>query len=95
MILLFVFLQFLCPPVSGDISFMLVISYYAGLVAWREGSLTSLERTQRLVANLTTDEKIQLTMGIPGPYMGNTRPIPRLNIPSVNMEDGPQGVADW
>lgn len=29
-----------------------------------------------------------------GPYVGNVIPNKRLNIPILNLEDGPQGVAD-
>jgi beta-glucosidase len=43
---------------------------------------------------MTEDEKFTLIHGSPGPYVGNVPAIERLGIPALNLEDGPQGVAD-
>ncbi len=43
---------------------------------------------------MTLDEKFDMLHGIKGPYVGNTPENKRLKIPSLNLEDGPQGVAD-
>lgn len=43
---------------------------------------------------MTQAEKLLLVHGSPGGYVGNVPAIPRLSIPAINLEDGPQGVAD-
>jgi beta-glucosidase len=49
-------------------------------------------RVDALLSKLTLDEKITLIGGINDFY---TRPIPRVNIPSLRMSDGPTGVHDY
>ena len=60
-------------------------------------------RARALVPQLTLDEKVALVSGQnanygkPGavsPYVGFTLGVPRLGIPALTWEDGPQGVAD-
>eukprot|EP01041_Mallomonas_annulata_P003447 gene3447-6851_t len=45
----------------------------------------------RLVSKLNYTEMISLIHGVRGIYTGNVNAIHRLGIPSLNMEDGPQG----
>lgn len=52
------------------------------------------ERALKLLAQLNLTEKISFLTGVNGYYAGNIPAIPRLKIPSMAMEDGPQGVAD-
>jgi beta-glucosidase len=49
------------------------------------------DRARRLCSQLTLDEKIMMVHGTDGPYVGNVAAIPRLGIPPLNMNDGPQG----
>ncbi len=48
------------------------------------------DRVDRLVAELTLDEKVSLTAGA---TMWTTAAVPRLGIPSIMVTDGPNGAA--
>src|SRR5689334_10710888 len=50
------------------------------------------DRVNSLLAQMSLEEKITLIGGTNDFY---TRPIPRLNIPSLRMSDGPLGVHDY
>lgn len=41
---------------------------------------------------MTIDEMVNLTRGFPGPCVGNTGAVPRLDIPSLCFYDGPSGL---
>jgi len=45
-----------------------------------------------LVAQMTQAEKLAMVRGVGGNYVGNIPANTRLNIPPINLEDGPQGV---
>ena len=62
-----------------------------------------LARAATLASNLTLTEAISLMSGqnagyggpsAVSPYVGYTPGVPRLNIPALHYEDGPQGVGD-
>eukprot|EP01111_Echinosteliopsis_oligospora_P008732 TRINITY_DN2471_c0_g1_i2.p1 TRINITY_DN2471_c0_g1~~TRINITY_DN2471_c0_g1_i2.p1 ORF type:complete len:693 (+),score=205.69 TRINITY_DN2471_c0_g1_i2:474-2552(+) len=55
---------------------------------------TPRDRALKLVAQMSQQEKLAMVSGSSGPYVGNTPVNTRLNIPALNLEDGPQGVAD-
>jgi len=46
-------------------------------------------RLHRLLGRMTLEEKVSLLAGLDG---GQTRPVPRLGIPSLRVTDGPLGV---
>jgi beta-glucosidase len=59
---------------------------------WLNRSLTPDERAKALIKEMTKDEKIQLLYGDGAqPYTGHAKGVPRLSIPDLNMNDGPQG----
>ena len=42
---------------------------------------------------MTLDEKILMVHGYPNfDYIGKVKGIPKLGIPDLNLQDGPQGV---
>jgi hypothetical protein len=66
-------------------------------------------RAQATLKQMSTDEKLLLTYGFNKPppecphrephlcphwYVGNVRAQPAFGLPPINLEDGPQGVAD-
>eukprot|EP00698_Gefionella_okellyi_P025269 TRINITY_DN91_c0_g1_i1.p1 TRINITY_DN91_c0_g1~~TRINITY_DN91_c0_g1_i1.p1 ORF type:complete len:750 (+),score=208.76 TRINITY_DN91_c0_g1_i1:38-2287(+) len=61
---------------------------------WMNANAEPSERAQQLLAAMTTDEKLFMVHGSPGPYVGNVPANTRLGIPALTLEDGPQGVAD-
>ncbi|KAF9064428.1 beta-D-xylosidase/beta-D-glucosidase [Rhodocollybia butyracea] len=49
-------------------------------------------KAQAVVMQMTIEEMANLTTGTDGLCVGNTGSVPRLNIPSLCLEDGPVGV---
>jgi hypothetical protein len=78
--------------------FFLPSSVFAMLLLWVlfcVGFCASAQsRAKALLQRMTLQEKISMLHGSKGPYVGQTAPNSRLGIPSLQMEDGPQGVAD-
>ena len=58
------------------------------------GGPTPAQRAKELLAKMTQADKLLMVHGSNGPYVGDVPAIPRLKIPAMNLEDGPQGVAD-
>lgn len=51
-------------------------------------------RARDMLLQLSQEEKLGLVGGGQGPFVGQLTGVPRLGLPSLTMEDGPQGVAD-
>ncbi|KAH7085322.1 beta-glucosidase-like protein [Paraphoma chrysanthemicola] len=49
-------------------------------------------RAKAIVAQLTLEEKSNLTHGVTGPCVGQTGAVPRLDIPEICFADAPAGV---
>jgi beta-glucosidase-like glycosyl hydrolase len=46
------------------------------------------------VAQMTLEEKCNMTAGVPGPCAGLVSPVPRLNFSGLCFQDSPSGVGD-
>jgi len=55
---------------------------------------TPRQRAEKLLKQMSLNEKLAMVHGFDGPYVGNVNANTRLNIPQLTLEDGPQGVAD-
>ncbi|ORY19231.1 beta-glucosidase-related glycosidase [Clohesyomyces aquaticus] len=53
---------------------------------------SSYARAKALVAQMTLDEKSNMTHGFPGKCVGNTGAVTRLNIPPLCFADAPDGI---
>mmetsp|Transcript_88680 Transcript_88680/g.286487 ORF Transcript_88680/g.286487 Transcript_88680/m.286487 type:complete len:716 (-) Transcript_88680:73-2220(-) len=72
---------------------------------WSNLALPAEERARLLVGKMTQQEKLSLLHGNPNrecqcnhsqscAYVGNVESVPRLGIPPITMNDGPQGFRD-
>ncbi|QRV89391.1 glycoside hydrolase family 3 protein [Ceratobasidium sp. AG-Ba] len=61
-----------------------------GSNAWK----SAFAKAKAVVAQMTLEEKVNITtgLGVVSPCAGNTGAVPRLNIPSFCLQDGPAGV---
>ena len=66
---------------------------------WMNKNLDPKDRARALMNQMTAEEKKGMLYGYgcqskEWPYVGNVAAIPRLNIPSLKYNDGPQGFRD-
>ena len=61
---------------------------------WLNKSLSADDRTQKLIEAMNFTEKASMVRGRGStkPFTGHTLPLPRVAIPQLNMNDGPQGI---
>jgi beta-glucosidase len=52
------------------------------------------QRVEQVMAAMSQSQELQLVYGASGSYVGNVPAIAALCIPSINLQDGPQGVGD-
>lgn len=57
---------------------------------WNE----AIALAKAFVAQMTLDEKCNMTAGVPGPCAGTVFPVPRLNFKGMCFQDSPSGVGD-
>ena len=68
-----------------------VLAALAASLAWTAPADDPDSRARALLAKMNLTEKIVLVHGTSGPYVGNVAGNSRLGIPSICMNDGPQG----
>jgi beta-glucosidase len=66
---------------------------------WVHSAAPIAVRVRQVLAQMTLDDKIAMVDGVgfstgTADYVGHIAANPRLCIPGLNLEDGPQGVAD-
>jgi beta-glucosidase len=55
---------------------------------------TPRQRAARTLGQMTLAEKLSMVYGSSSKYAGYVKGVPRLNIPPLVLQDGPQGVGD-
>src|SRR5262249_44556189 len=71
----------------------------AATCPWVRSASPVAARVRQVLAQMTLDDKIAMVDGVgfstgTAGYVGHIAANPRLCIPGLNLEDGPQGVAD-
>jgi beta-glucosidase len=61
---------------------------------WVGSTAPVATRVEQVMAQITQAQELALVNGGSGGYAGTIPAIPALCIPSINLEDGPQGVGD-
>jgi len=78
--------------------FTFLVSVDANSNAYRQGQSTTWDQAiamaKSFVAQLTLQEKCNITSGVRGACVGNVLPVPRLNFTGMCFQDAPAGVGD-
>src|ERR1700728_1859314 len=61
---------------------------------WVGSTAPVSQRVEQVMAAMSLSQELELVYGASGSYVGNVPAIPALCIPSINLQDGPQGVGD-
>jgi beta-glucosidase len=61
---------------------------------WVGSTAPVSQRVEEVMAAMSQTQELQLVYGASGSYVGNVPAIAALCIPSINLQDGPQGVGD-
>jgi len=61
---------------------------------WVGSTAPVSQRVEQVMAAMSQSQELELVYGASGSYQGNIPAIPALCIPSINLQDGPQGVGD-
>jgi beta-glucosidase len=80
----------LSPAVSPS----LIGKAAAASCPWVGSTAPVNQRVEEVMAAMSQTQELQLVYGASGSYVGNVPAIAALCIPSVNLQDGPQGVGD-
>lgn len=70
------------------------MKFTAVVVGAALGSASAAPSVSDLIGNMTLEEKYEYLGGSIGPYVGNVPSLPRLGIPALKYNDGPQGFRD-
>ena len=68
-----------------------LVLFLAFLPALLAHNGTPEERARAMLQQMNFTEKVTMLHGVNGVYVGNVRGNERLGIPSINLQDGPQG----
>lgn len=79
------------------LSCLCVLTIAAKMGESREREQRDEERIDKILGQMTLDEKIDYIGGLEGPKAANMyiRGVPRLDLPPFKMSDGPLGVRTW
>jgi beta-glucosidase len=80
----------LSPVVSPS----LMAKAAAASCPWVGSTAPVNQRVEEVMAAMSQTQELQLVYGASGSYVGNVPAIAALCIPSINLQDGPQGVGD-
>ncbi|HET9060640.1 MAG TPA: glycoside hydrolase family 3 C-terminal domain-containing protein, partial [Acidimicrobiales bacterium] len=61
---------------------------------WVGSTAPVSQRVGQVMSAISQSQELQLVYGAGGSYVGNVPAIPALCIPSINLQDGPQGPGD-